>query len=96
MGARLENGQLARLSAGLHLLEPGAELECEELSKHGPRAGARIKITLRANPVLFPLVVSINRTIESQAHEIGEGNSAASCYLVTDFIFDFPHELRMV
>jgi hypothetical protein len=61
--------------------KPPSELGGEQLTEHGPDANAGVEVAVAARSVPFPLIVPINRTIEGQFHEAGEGEWPTNCYL---------------
>src|SRR5262249_61231778 len=65
-------------------LEPFDELECEQFTKQGTDAHARVKISSSAGFVLFLFIISINGTIKSELHEAGKGDWPSAINLPGD------------
>src|SRR5256885_11757075 len=72
-------GEMAAMSAGFNnldrtrlgfaLCQPFHELKSEQFAEQLSDADTRVKIARSANRVLFLFIISINRTINGQAHE---------------------------
>ena len=78
------------------LFNPLRKLESKEFPKKVTNTDVSIEITGQADGVPFLFIISINRTIESELHEPGEGNWSRISYLYSDFIDEWVQKPRMV